>query len=122
MYKKFSVFLALNSFIFSSIAGSLACENTKVKVLAYHGNNKMMVQLENMNKPVFFCNPDAEWSVSGTGYVMGPETCKTVFSMFLAAKATGSTITRVHFDGDDVPADCNSWQSWKSAVIRYVNY
>ena len=103
-------------------AGTLICENTKVKKIAYHANNRLMVQLENMNTPVFFCNPETEWSVSGTSYKMGAETCKAVFSMFLSAKATGANISRVHFDGEQVPATCNSWQSWSSAVIRYVNY
>lgn len=104
------------------IAGTLTCNNVKVNKVAYHGTNKLMVQLSNMNYPVFFCNPDGQWSVPGTSYVMGPETCKSVFSMFLSAKVSGAVLTRVHFDGDDVPATCDSWEPWKSAVIRYVNF
>ena len=106
----------------NTYSGTLVCDNSKVKKIAYHANNKLMVQLENMNTPVFFCNPETEWSVSGTGYKMGSETCKAVFSMFLSAKATGATISRVHFDGEQVPATCDGWASWSSAVIRYVNY
>ncbi|TMN90064.1 hypothetical protein CWB72_09025 [Pseudoalteromonas phenolica] len=122
MNKKILFFLVTTGVPFSSVAGSLVCENTKVTKVAYHANNKLMVQLENMNRPVFFCNPETQWSVSGTNYVMGPETCKTVFSMFLTAKATGATITRVHFDGEHVPAKCDQWGAWNSAVIRYVNF
>jgi hypothetical protein len=103
-------------------AGSLACENATVERIAYHANNRLMVKLSNMNTAVFFCSPERDWSVAGTSYTMGPETCKAVFSMFLSAKATGETIRRVHFDGDDVPGACDQWGNWKSAVIRYVNF
>ncbi|RYV04163.1 hypothetical protein SOPP22_01315 [Shewanella sp. OPT22] len=112
-----SFLLSVNAY-----SGTLVCENTKVKKIAYHANNKLMVQLENMNTPVFFCNPEVEWSVPGAAYKMGPETCKAVFAMFLSAKATGATISRVHFDGEQVPLTCDGWNSWNSAVIRYVNY
>ena len=102
-------------------AGSLVCDNTKVKKLAYHGSNKLMVQLDNMNSAVFFCNPDAEWRVSGSSYYMGPETCKAIYSTLLSAKVTGAK-TRIHFEGDDVPSSCNGWENWKSAVIMAVSY
>lgn len=119
---KYIVMILIAMAASSASAGTLVCSNSKVKTVAYHGNNRLMVQLENMNVPVFFCNPDAEWSVSGTTYVMGPETCKAVFSIFLSAKASGKPVTRIHFDGDDVPETCDGWESWKSASIRYVNY
>ena len=72
---KYIVMILIAMAASSASAGTLVCSNSKVKTVAYHGNNRLMVQLENMNVPVFFCNPDAEWSVSGTTYVMGPETC-----------------------------------------------
>jgi len=103
-------------------AATLTCDNTKVKHVAYHANNRLMVQLENMNQPVFFCNTEANWTVSGSPNVVGPETCKALFSMFLSAKASGQLIERVHFDGDDIPETCDTWGPWKSAHIRYIRF
>jgi len=103
-------------------AGSLVCSGT-VDTIAYHGNDKLMVKLSSMNHPVFFCNPNQEWSVAGaSGRVMGAETCKAVFSMFLSARATQEPIARVHFDGDNVPTSCSNFASWQDVYIRYVNY
>lgn len=31
-------------------------------------------------------------------------------------------LTKVHFDGDDVPESCDSGGKWKTTVIRYVNF
>ena len=41
----------------------LVCSGTVTK-LAYHANNKLMLQLSSMDNPVFFCSPDAEWAVN----------------------------------------------------------
>lgn len=114
----------LCSLLFSTnlFAGTLACSGT-VDTVAYHGNDKLMVKLSSMNTPVFFCNPNAQWSVSGaSGRVMSAETCKTVFSMFLTAKASKQHITKIHFDGDNVPTSCSAFTSWSDVFIRYVNY
>jgi hypothetical protein len=109
-------------FSMNATAGSLVCEGT-VDTVAYHGNDKLMVKLSSMNKPVFFCNPNQAWSVPGEpGRVMNPETCKAVFSMFLSARATREKISRVHFDGDNVPTSCSGFASWQNVFIRYVNY
>jgi len=103
-------------------AGTLVCTGT-VDSVAYHGNDKLMIKLSSMNTPVFFCNPNQAWTAPGaTGRVMNGETCKVVFSMFLTAKATGESISRVHFDGDNVPTSCNGFSSWTDVFIRYVNY
>ncbi|GAB1624080.1 hypothetical protein AAOGI_41300 [Agarivorans albus] len=110
--------------LFSSMvsAGSLVCDGTVDKV-AYHGNDKLMVKLSSMNNPVFFCNPNADWRVSGAeGRVMKAETCKAVFSMFLSARTTKEFISRVHFDGDNVPAGCDKFESWKNVFIRFIYY
>lgn len=112
--------IALSS---NAFAGSLHCDNAKVQHVGYHADNRLRVQLDNMNFGVFFCNPEEEWTVSGTTYTMGPETCKALYSTFLAAKLSGDTIARVHFDGDAVPSSCDGWASeWQSAVIRYVKF
>ena len=103
-------------------AGSLICSGT-VDSVAYHGNDKLMVKLSSMNTNVFFCNPNAEWRVAGAeGRVMNSETCKSVFSMFLAARASKEFISVVHFDGDNVPSTCTGFENFKDVFIRFVNY
>lgn len=106
----------------SLLAGTLVCSGT-VETVAYHGNDKLMVKLSSMNGPIFFCNPNEPWSVSGAqGRVMNPETCKAVFSMFLSARATGENISRVHFDGDAVPSSCTEFAPFTDVFVRYVKY
>jgi len=102
-------------------AATVICSGT-VEELAYHAPNSFMVRLSSMNKPVFFCNPDKEFSVSGTSYVTGPESCKVLYSTFLSAKVAQKTINSMYFDGDQVPASCNDWGDWKSANIRYFTF
>ncbi|CCO48540.1 conserved exported hypothetical protein [Vibrio nigripulchritudo SOn1] len=115
------IFGALLGIISSNAyAGTLSCKGT-VDQIAYHANNKFMVKLSSMNRPVFFCNPETTWTVPGTAYKTGPETCKMLYSTLLAAKATKSQVDYIHFDGDDVPANCMNWPAWPSANIRYIN-
>jgi hypothetical protein len=102
----------------AAITGTITCEG-KVKTLAYHANNQLMIQLESMNAPVFFCSPDSEWSVSGTVYVTGPDSCKTMYSTFLAAQMSGKVIKSMYFDGDQTPASCSGWGNWSRANIRF---
>lgn len=110
--------LALVSTVSSVHSAELVCGGT-VAELAYHAEGRFMVRFSNMNVPVFFCSPEREWTVAGTGYITGPETCKTLYSTFLAAKLAGQPITNVYFDGEQVPATCNGWASWSNANIRY---
>tara|TARA_R110001599_G_scaffold249359_1_gene449223 strand:- start:11562 stop:11957 length:396 start_codon:yes stop_codon:yes gene_type:complete len=110
------VFLSICS-VYSN-GGTVVCSG-KVDSLSYHSPNKFMVKLESMNRAVFFCDADTNWNVSGTGYVTGPESCKTMYSTFLAAKMAGKQIKSMYFDGADVPVNCSSWESWKSASIRH---
>jgi hypothetical protein len=103
-------------------AGSLVCSGT-VDTVAYHGNDKLMVKLSSMNTPVFFCNPNEAWSVLGEpARVMNPETCKSVFSMFLSARATREKISKVTFDGDNVPTSCSGFSTYQNIFIRFVIY
>lgn len=107
---------------FNSAAGSLVCEGT-VESVAYHSNNRLMVRLSSMNTPVFFCSTNTDWVAPGAeGKIMSPESCQVIFSVFLTAKTTREPISRVHFDGDDVPDTCDSFESWKHVFIRYVNF
>ena len=119
---KYAVLLFLMVGFSSVNAGSLVCDGV-VDSVAYHGNNKLMVKLSSMNTGVLFCDPNRDWSVAGEpNRVMGAETCKAVFAIFLSARATGEHVSRVHFDGDNVPASCDQFENWKDVFIRYVNY
>jgi hypothetical protein len=102
-------------------SGTVVCSGT-VDGISFHANNTFMVKLSSMNTAVFFCSPDGTFGVPGTSYTTGPETCKALVAMLIAARETGRTITGMYFDGDDVPASCNSWGNWKSANIRHFNY
>ncbi|MGP0171777.1 hypothetical protein ACSVIJ_07825 [Pseudomonas sp. NCHU5208] len=105
----------------SSYSASLVCSG-KVEALSYHANNQFMIKLSSMNVPVFFCSPEREWVVAGTGYKTGAETCKAFYSTFLAARMSGEPINNLFFDGDQVPAACDAWSNWQSANIRHFIY
>ena len=105
-------------FAMNANAGTVVCSG-KVAELAYHANNNFMIRLDSMNRAVFFCSPDSEFTVSGTAYVTGTETCKVLYSTFLSAKMAGKSINAMYFDGDQVPASCDGWTDWNSANIRY---
>ncbi|MBQ4890692.1 hypothetical protein J8L86_12600 [Shewanella sp. MMG014] len=111
-----SVFFASCSLPLSG--ATLVCSG-KVETLSYHAPNKLMIQLSDMNRPVFFCNPDAEWKVTGTSYITGPDTCKTLYATFLAIKMSDKVVESMYFDGAQVPSDCQSWESWNYANIRH---
>lgn len=102
-------------------AATVVCSGT-VAELSYHASDKLMIRLSSMNTVVYICNPGAEWIVSGTSYKTSPDTCKALYSVFLAARLSGEPINSVYFDGDDVPATCNSWGNWKSANIRHFRF
>jgi hypothetical protein len=99
-------------------AGTLTCVG-EVEELAYHANSRFMLKLTSMNTPVFICNPDSPWQVPGTGYVTSAETCKMMYSTFLAAKMANKVVDYVHFDGDQVPEACDEWGNWSVANVRF---
>ncbi len=117
--KKLVLFLALlPSF---SLAATLQCTGV-VEKIGLHASDKIMLKLSSMNKAVFICSPNSEWVVSGTGYKTSAETCKSMLSMLMHAKSTNAAMGNVWFDGDHVPASCSSWESWKTANVRYFLY
>ena len=120
MVKKTVVTALLAGIHLNCYGATVVCSGT-VDVLAYHANNNLMVKLSSMNTPVFFCNPDSNWTVA-PGYTTGPQTCKALYATFLTAKVTGTSLSAVYFDGDSVPATCNAWGPWVSANIRYFQY
>jgi len=111
----------LMSLSINSYAGTVICSGT-VDMLAYHAPDSMMVRLSSMNAPVTFCKPGQDFSVPGSNYVIDADTCKSIYSSFLSAKMSGKPIQTMYFDGDDVPASCDQWGSWKYAVIRYFTF
>jgi hypothetical protein len=102
-------------------AATVVCGGT-VTYLAFHASNSFMIQLSSMNTPVFFCNPETTWSVAGTSYTTGPNTCKALIAQFTAAKLAGLEFSGIYFDGDEVPESCSSWGGWRSANIRYFAF
>jgi hypothetical protein len=114
--------LAIGAFFCSAaFAGSVTCSGT-VESISFHSNNTFMIRLSSMNTAVFFCSPDSTFSVPGTSYTTGPETCKALVAIFIAARESGRTIQSLYFDGDAVPATCDGWGNWSSANIRFFNY
>jgi len=104
-----------------AVAGSVTCSGT-VEAISYHSNDTFMVRLSSMNLPVFFCSPESTFTVPGTSYTTGPQTCKAFIALFVAARESGKTIVNLYFDGDAVPATCNGWVPWSSANIRHFSY
>lgn len=115
----FGVVILMN--LVSAHAATLVCGGTIV-TLAYHSPNRIMLRLSSMDNAVFFCNTDTEWSVAGTTYTTAPRACGALYSSFLSAKMSGLTVNSMYFDGNEVPATCDSWGKWKSANIRYFNF
>jgi hypothetical protein len=119
--KKLAAVIAAALFVTPCFGASVTCSGTVTRI-ALHANNTFMLQLSSMNAPVFFCTPEAEFTVPGTSYKTGPQTCKALLAIFLSAKATGAQINNLYFDGDAVPATCNGWASWQSANVRYFDF
>jgi hypothetical protein len=103
-----------------AFSGTVVCSGTVVR-LAQHANNNLMVQLSSMNAPVFICNMEVTWTITGTSLTTGPNQCKALLAMFLEARATDTPINNVYFDGDAVPATCTGWANWTSALVRYFD-
>jgi len=115
------ILLALSLFSSSAFAGTLACTGT-VEQIGLHAPDKIMLRLSSMNTAVFICSTKNNWSVAGTSYQTGVETCNAIWSMLMHAKSTKAEMGKVWFDGEDVPTDCNQWETWKAANIRHFLY
>lgn len=114
--------ILLWSILFLGLSTANTAELTcagKVRQVNYHAPDAFMLQLDGMDAPVFFCRPNATWSVPGTTYTTSAETCRTLVGVFMSAKALDKAFAVIYFDGADVPASCNSWGAWKSANVRY---
>ncbi len=120
MNTRFIALLFTALFFGSARAGELWCSGT-VQTVSFHADNTYMIQLSSMNTRVFFCRPDATFTVPGITYSTAPETCRAHIAVFLTAKESGKTIS-ILFDGNDVPASCTGWANWNSAHIRHFLY
>jgi hypothetical protein len=101
-------------------AASLICSGT-VAELAYHSPGKLMVRLSSMNVGVIFCSTDTEWAIAGTEYGnTSPASCKALYNSFIVAKALGTNISRVHFDGPELPGSCDGFSPWATVSLRYA--
>jgi hypothetical protein len=117
------VFKYIFLLLFSTICygSTLQCSGT-VDKLGLHASDKIMLKLSTMNRAVFICSPSYDWEVAGTNYKTSSETCKSMLSMLMHAKATNAQMGNVWFDGDNVPESCDEWSSWKTANVRYFIY
>lgn len=105
----------------SARAATVICGGT-VQKLAYHQPGQLMLQLSSMNYPVFICSTDGDWVVPGSlAGNTSPSTCKALYATFLTAKASGSTLSSVYFDGDGLPSSCNSFAPWTRVNLRYFD-
>lgn len=103
-------------------AANVICEGT-VDILAYHQPGNLMLKLSGMNVPVFICSTDVDWVVPGSlSGNTSPNACKALYATFLTAKVTGAVIHNMYFDGDQVPASCNSFANWTQVNVRYYTY
>lgn len=113
--------LTLPGLISPVAAAELTCSGQIVQ-LNYHAPDGFMIRLSSMNGEVFFCHPNATFSVSGTGYTTSAETCRALVALFMAGKLAEKSIGVMYFDGDQVPAACSSWSPWSSANIRFFRW
>lgn len=102
-------------------AGTVTCAG-KITQVSYHAPDGFMIQLDSMNAPVFFCKPNATWTVPGTSYTTSAESCRMLVGLFTAGKLADRTLSVIYFDGDSMPASCGAWTSWQSANVRYFNW
>lgn len=100
-----------------ALAATVVCGGA-VSVLGYHANGLVMLQLENMNTPVFICSIDTNWEPL-PGYITTPAVCKTMYGSFLAAKLSGTPVNNVYFDMTTAPASCNAFAGWSNASVRH---
>lgn len=113
---------AMVSLASTAHTATVVCNGT-VDLLAFHQPGRLMLKLSSMNVPVFICSTDIDWVVAGSmAGDTSPKACKALYATFLTAKITGAAINDMYFDGDQVPASCNSFASWTQVNVRYYSY
>jgi hypothetical protein len=117
--KKISLtILLMTTWVAHSLAGTVVCSGT-VDRIAFHSSDKVMLKLSSMDAEVFICSLSSVWANSEGSDTTDPATCRAMFDMLLSAKALGTPVNSMYFDGVDVPTACDQWGAWKSAHIRY---
>jgi hypothetical protein len=110
--------VALNfSLLSAANAGTVVCEGT-VQELTLHQPGLVGLRLSSMSAPIFICRIDAEQSVPGAAPTSAAN-CKAMYASLLAAKLSGTVVHSAYFDGDQVPASCNTAQPWTYVSLRY---
>ncbi len=100
-------------------AGALYC-NGQILELAYHQPGNLIIRTAGMNYGVVICSVNNEWVVPGSlAGNTSVSACKTMYATFLAAKLSGTPLGQLLFDGDSVPATCNSFAPWTNVNVRY---
>ena len=101
-------------------AGTLWCTGT-VAEIGVHLPNQLLVRLSTMNDRAVMCFLDAAYNTPGQlGGTISAATCKSMYVNLLAARASGQAV-QMMMDGDQVPAQCNSFVSWSYVSLRYVS-
>ena len=112
-----SVLCVASVFASAVHAATVVCSG-QVTQITWHANSGVLLQLDSMNTAVFICDPSATWTVTGTTYTTTADQCKSLLSLFLAAKLAGRALLNVYFDGDSVPTSCTTWTAWSRANLR----
>ncbi len=115
---KFYAVIVLMLSCASVTQAALVCNGT-ISELAFHSPGQIMIKLSTMDNLVTFCSVDNNWAPAGAGYSTSVESCKAMYSAFLAARVSEKNITNMYFDGDQVPTACGSWGTGKQANIRH---
>ena len=106
-------------------AGTVVCGGT-IEVLNFDSTNAgggtLSIKLSTMNTTVYFCDTESAFTAPGNSYSIAPSTCRTMYATFLAAKASGQSLSNVYFDGSSVPTSCSGWTAWQAANIRHYEY
>jgi len=114
------LFVVLNFSVLSSVsAGTLMCEG-KVEEVTLHQPGLVGLRLSSMSAPIIICRIDAEQSVPGAAATSAAN-CKAMYAGLLAAKFGGTVVRSAYFDGDQVPASCNTAQAWTYVSLRYFS-
>lgn len=98
-------------------AATIVCEGTIVD-LTIHQPGLVGLRLSSMSSPMYICRVDAEYRPLGADSI-SPATCKTMYAGLLAAKYSNATVRAAYFDGDQVPASCDTTQSGAQVFLRH---
>lgn len=119
IYKKIiSVVVASATFSLNAQAGSIGCGGN-IDMLVIHQPGLVGIKLSSMNTYVFVCSLDVTVTPAGAGSIQ-PSTCKAIYAALLGAKLQNKSINDLIFDGDGVPASCDTWPGFSQVFLRFL--